>query len=135
MKKRIIHILYIVFSAVAAILNGLPVAVKLRFAGPDRSYYQYCSGYDLLPVGYAVWGPMIAGILAIVLTALGLYVLFKPSKTVKKWMLGLCSIGWFMSTTPVFLGTVTIVGSIVSTLLVAQIVLMAFFDEDYVKKS
>ena len=136
MKKKMLSILYLVLSAAAAILNALPTAVKLKFAsGPGQYHYTYCSSYDLLPVGYAVWGPMLGGIAAIVLVILGVFLLIKQRVGLKRWMLGLTVFGWLMSISPSLTGTMTVVGGIVSTLLVVQMLLLSFDKDNIITKA
>ncbi|MBE6975921.1 MAG: hypothetical protein E7439_01830 [Ruminococcaceae bacterium] len=127
MKKNLIRICLLLLPGCAALLNALPKAVMLRFAGPEQSFYEYFSGFDLLPVGYAVWGPMLAGVSAAILAVLGAIALYKPTKTLKKWMLGLAAFGCVMSLSPMILGTLTPIGGIVATLLAAEAVTLWFF--------
>ena len=135
MKKKAPPILYMVLSTAAAVLNALPTAVKMRFAGPDQYFYEYCSGYDLLPIGYGIWGPMLGGVAAILLAILGVCVLIKPRVALKRWMLGLTAFGWIMSISPILLGMQTVVGIIISILLVAQLMLLSFDKDNIVKKT
>ena len=135
MKKKALPILYTVLSAAAAVLNTLPTAVKMRFAGPDQYFYEYCSGYDLLPIGYGIWGPMLGGVAAIVLVILGVCVLIKPRVALKRWMLALTAFGWIMCISPTLLGMQTVTGVIISTLLAVQLLLLAFDKDNVVKKT
>lgn len=129
MQKNMIRVLCLVQSGLAVILNCLPTAVKLRFAGPDQYFYQYCSGFDLLPVGYAIWGPMLSGITSIVLTVLGIWMLIKSNEVLKKWMIGLTVFGILMSISPLILGTLTHIGFLIASFLAIELAALVIFDK------
>ena len=127
MKTNLIRICLLLLPGGAAFLNALPKAVMLRFAGPEQSFYEYYSGFDLLPVGYAVWGPMLAGASAVILVVLGAIALVKPGKIMRKWMLGLAIFGCVMSLSPAILGTLTPIGGVIAVLLAAEAVTLWLF--------
>ena len=77
MIKRILAICFMVASIV---LMAMPFGVRMNFGNPDGApfvyYYSYFSG---MPLGYANWFPIIAAVLAIVVTLL---LIIKVSKRV-----------------------------------------------------
>lgn len=129
MQKNLIRILCLVQSGLAIIMNCLPTAVVMRFAGPDQYFYEYCSGFDLLPIGYGILGPMLTGISAIALTALGIWRLVKPAAALKKWMIGLTVFGILMSISPLLLGTLSYVGCLIASTLAIELAALAVFDK------
>ena len=129
MQKNTIRILCLVQSSLAVILNCLPTAVKMRFAGPEQYFYKYCSGFDLLPIGYAVWGPMLSGIASIALTVLGIWMLIKPNSVLKKWMIGLTVFGMLMSISPLITGTLSYIGFLITSFLAIELAALVVFDK------
>lgn len=89
MKNKIFHLLLVVLPAAAAVLNGLPKSVRMRFADQDGPFYAYESGFSMIPVGYANWGHMLAGIAACVLAVLALAYFFRPQDKLRKVMTGI----------------------------------------------
>ena len=135
MKKKVVPILYLILSAATVILNALPTAVKLQFAsGPDQYYYEYFSGFDIVPLGYAVWGPLLGGVVAIVLVVHSICLLIKPNAVLKKWMLGLTAFSWIMFISPSFTGMVSLVGCIASTLMSVQLLMLTFDKDNIIQK-
>lgn len=86
MKKLISHLLLVVLPAAAAVLNGLPKSVRMRFADQDGPFYAYESGFSMIPVGYANWGHMLSGIGACILLVLALVYFFRPQDKLRKVM-------------------------------------------------
>lgn len=67
-RNRFLSVCAIALPVAAAILSALPNVVKMNWMGGRVSH---CSAYSMLPVGYAVCGPFLAAVGAIVLTVLG----------------------------------------------------------------
>ncbi len=84
--KKILQFFLVLLPVVAVVLNALPSAVQMNWMG---GYTTYCSGFSMLPVGYANWGPMIAGIGAVVLCVLGIICAVTQSKRAARWIRGL----------------------------------------------
>lgn len=84
--KKMKNLLLIALPAAAAVLNGFPNSVRMRFADPDGSFYAYESGFSMLPVGYANWGHMLAGIGACILVVLAILHFFRPSDKLDRGM-------------------------------------------------
>lgn len=89
MKKKVSHLLLVVLPAAAAVLNGLPKSVRMRFADQDGPFYAYESGFSMIPVGYANWGHMLSGIGACILLVLALVYFFRPQDKLRKVMTGI----------------------------------------------
>ena len=89
MKNIISHLLLVVLPAAAAVLNGLPKSVRMRFADQDGPFYAYESGFSMIPVGYANWGHMLSGIGACILLVLALVYFFRPQDKLRKVMAGI----------------------------------------------
>ena len=131
MKKcNLTSFLLVFLSAVAATLNALPNAVKLNFAAsPEEIITSYFSGYSLVPVGYAVWGAMAAGIGAIALTLLGIAGAVKWNAELRKWMLWIAVVSVVMSMTTLLFGAMTAIGGVITVLLAVEAVLLYFRKE------
>lgn len=90
MKKKIIcDLSLLLLPAVAVIFNALPNAVRMNWMG---DYTTYCSGFSLIPVGYANYCPMLSGIGAIVLCILALVRMKRNARKLNRVM---CVIGLF----------------------------------------
>ena len=61
-NRKLMNMLLIILPLGAVLLNPLPDSVRMRFADQDGPFYSYESGFSLIPVGYANWGHMLAGI-------------------------------------------------------------------------
>ena len=72
MKKRL-RGLMIVLHALAAVLTAMPESYCMRFfAGENGYFYKYVSGFDPILMGYGNIGPMVAGVISIVMVILGI---------------------------------------------------------------
>ena len=88
MKKWIDRLL-ILLPAVSAVLNGMPGSVRMKFADQDGPFYAFESGYSMIPVGYANWGHMLAGIASCILVLLAAVRFLRSSEKLNNWMFGL----------------------------------------------
>ena len=91
--KKILKILLIVLPVVAVFLNALPNSVRMRFADQGGPFYSYESGFSIIPVGYANWGHMLAGIAAVVVTVLAIICMVRKSEKLVRIMFGLALTG------------------------------------------
>ena len=82
--KHIRKLLLVAFPVMAALLNGVPRSVRMRFASPEGPFYVYESGFSMIPVGYANWGHMLAGIGACILAVLAIVYCLRPSDSLVK---------------------------------------------------
>lgn len=89
MKNLISHLLLVVLPAAAAVLNGLPKSVRMRFVDQNGPFYAYESGFSMIPVGYANWGHMLSGIGTCILLVLALVYFFRPQDKLRKVMTGI----------------------------------------------
>ena len=121
MKKRI---WLAVLPLAALLLELLPGGVKMRFMAPpgQAPTIKMTSYFDLLPFGYANFAPLITAILTCVL--LGAVLLYAVMGTP-----GWCRFAKYtaliaaaVSVCPVFMGAYTLIGGIISALLLCQMV-------------
>ena len=124
--KKLTNKLLYLLPAAAAILTALPWCAKLRFmAEADGAYvFEYFSGYSLIPMGYGIWSPLITGICGIILAALGFAHARNEQPRLLRWMMSIAVVAVLMSLTPLFLGTMTIVGFLVFLALGAEAVVL-----------
>lgn len=124
MKKRI---LIIIMPLVALILEILPYGAVLNFGQPNgRIIKETYSYFNLLPFGYANFGPFLTALLTCILIAvLGFYA-FYGKKALLKTAVILNFIAIFTSIMPLFFGIscYSIVGLFITLSLCAQLVLM-----------
>ena len=129
--KKLTNLLLWVFPAAAVVLTALPWCVKMRFAsGPGEYFFDYFSGFSLIPVGYAMWSPMITGICAIVLTVLGLIYSRKEQPRLLKVMMTIAIVGLLMSVTTLALGATTAVSALVALAIGGDAALLYRLRED-----
>lgn len=124
MKKRI---LIIIMPLVALILEILPYGAVLNFGQPNgRIIKETYSYFNLLPFGYANFGPFLTALLTCILIAvLGFYA-FYGKKALLKTAVILNFIAIFTSIMPLFFGIscYSIVGLFITLSFCAQLVLM-----------
>ena len=127
-KARFIHLVSAVLGVAIVILNATPNCVLMRFMGDpaygDAYYYSYHSGFSLVPVGYAVWGAMLAGIGSGVLTLLSLVGIFRDSTRLRRWQLAV-TIGSLLAVLSLLIvGSMTYISGIISVILASEAVLL-----------
>jgi len=70
--------LMVLLSALAVILTALPNGFMMRFyAGENGWFIKYVSGFDFILAGYGNFGPLICGILCIVMMVQGIFASWK----------------------------------------------------------
>ena len=126
-KEKYIHLLSLILSIAAVVFNAMPNCVLMRFMGdPDLGtyFYSYHSGFSMLPVGYAIWGGMLAGIGAGLLAVLSLIGLFRDSRQLRKWQLGtaLASLASILSL--LFFGSMTYISGMIAVIFASETVLL-----------
>ena len=127
MKQK--NLIYVVLPMVAIVLELLPYGAVLNFARPAEdgtigSFKELYSYFDLMPFGYANFGPLLTAILTCVLLVLGAILLFgKKDKMLKgiKWVSGVAIATSLM---PLMFGLsfFTIVGALISLVLIIEFV-------------
>lgn len=125
-KRKLINVILIILAAGAAVLNATPHAVLMRFADPERTLYKYVSGFSMLPVGYGLWGAMLAGVGSVLLVILGVAGLVKPSEKLESWMFGIAIAALLMRLTLLIFGSMTFIGGLICVILVAETVLLYY---------
>ncbi|MBQ8237299.1 MAG: hypothetical protein IJZ39_04025 [Oscillospiraceae bacterium] len=130
-NKKLTNTLLYILPAVAAVLNALPWCVRLQFAsGPDESFYEFFSGYSLIPVGYGMWSHMLAGVFGVILLAMGLLHARSENARLRKWMLTVAIVALLMSVTPLTFGTATAVSTLVALALGAEAAILYRLSEE-----
>ena len=130
-NKKLTNILLYLFPGVAAVLNAMPWCVRLQFAsGPDESFYEYFSGFSLIPVGYGMWSHMLAGVCGVILLVMGLVHARNENVRVRKWMLTVSVVALLMGVTPLAFGTATAVSTLVALALGAEAAILYRLSED-----
>ena len=77
--KTVLRALMIVLPALAVCFTAVPGSYCMRFfAGENGYFYEYVSGFDPILMGYGNFGPMIAGVLSVVVAVVGLLRWKKP---------------------------------------------------------
>lgn len=77
-NKKIFSVLLILLPALSVILTALPNGFMMRFfAGENGWFIEYVSGFDFILPGYGNFGPLICGILCIIMTAQGIFAVWK----------------------------------------------------------
>ena len=122
--KKLADVLTVILSAAAAVLMATPNAVLMRFANDSGTFYEYVSGFSMLPVGYGIWGAMAAGICSIVLAILGIANIIKENSILRKWMFGISVAALLMWISLLLSGSMTFVGILISVLLASETVLL-----------
>lgn len=124
MKKRL---LFLIAPIIALILECLPYGVALNFAVGEygeeiiRRTYSY---FDLIPFGYATFGPLPAAALTCAVILLMLIYAFS-GKAVLGSVAGALSVAaGVLSVSSALLGSLTVIGVIVTVLLIAEGVLL-----------
>lgn len=104
-------------------LELLPYGAVCNFANPEgepwRETYSY---FNLLPFGYANFGPFITAILTCIMFVLAIVCLLKPmSKVLYAWK-GIVVIAIITSICPIIFGVhfYSVIGGVISLLLVAE---------------
>ena len=120
-NRKLLPVLAVILPIVAALLSALPNAVRMDWFG---GFTTYCSAYSLIPVGYAIWGPMAAAVGSIVLIILGLLQIFRPGMKLKKWMIVISAGAVALNVLAAFLVSMTLIEVLITCLLGAEIILL-----------
>ena len=122
MKKN--KILALIFPVLALILELLPNGVTMRFGAPpgEPPLITKTSYFDLLPMGYANFGPLVTAILTIVLLITLLLCMVKSYT--KLWNTGkiISLIAAIISLIPILFSSYTIIGGAISVCLFAEFI-------------
>lgn len=127
MKKKIS---LFVLPIIALILEFLPRGVMMVFVtqngDPIVSYYPY---FDLLPFGYAMWGPLITGVLTVFLIAMLIINLLIEKKWVIDFLKITSLIATIMSVTHFIFGLdrVTLISQFIFLCLLLEMLLIYIF--------
>ena len=120
-KHKLLDILLIVLPVAAVIFNALPNAVKMQVPKEfGEVAVLYFSGFSLVPVSCTVWGPMLAGLSAVLTAGMAFVASLRNSPELQKWMSWVAIYGAAMALSTVLLGSMTAILGIVCGLLVAE---------------
>ena len=123
-NKKLMHKLLYLLPAAAAVLTALPWCAKIPFSTDGEYFFEYFSGYSLVPASFGVWSPMVTGICAIVLAVLGFFYARSQQPRLLRWMMSVAIVAVLMSITPLTFATMTIVGLLVCLALGADAVVL-----------
>ena len=126
MKKRL---LVLILPIIALILEILPYGAVLNFGQPNgRIIKETYSYFNLLPFGYANFGPFLTAILTCILIALLVVFCVKGKNSFLKTASVLTGVAIFTSIMPLFfeISSFSIIGLFISLTLCAQLGLMIF---------
>lgn len=121
-KFKIRNVLLTLLPLAALILELLPNGVVLRFANPEgEPWVNTYSHFDMIPFGYANFGPLIAAVLTCVLLLLSVIYSFKPCKGLNTAIMNASGFATVAAFGPLMFGTdyLTVVGIMVGVLLAA----------------
>lgn len=127
MKKKMLPVILLLL--VTILLEMLPYGAVCNFANPEgapfRETYSY---FDLVPFGYANFGPLLTAVMSCVLLLLTVVWCFSGHKKLLyaiKLLFAVCSV---ISLTPLLYGIrfFSIVGALISALLIMGTVLLFF---------
>ena len=77
-KQKVFPILMFFLAAFAVILTALPNGFMMRFfAGENGWFIEYVSGFDLILAGYGNIGPLVCGVLCIVMMIQSIVAIWK----------------------------------------------------------
>ena len=126
-KGKFLHTVSLILSIAAVILNAMPNCVLMRFMGDPAEgsyFYNYYSGFSMLPVGYAIWGAMLAGIGAGLLAVLSLIGLFRDGQELRRWQLGTAVMSLVSILSLLFFGSMTYISGIIAVIFASETVLL-----------
>lgn len=132
MKKRLV---YLILPIITLILEIIPYGVVLRFGRPymngEIGYFkEYYSYFDMMPFGYGHFFPFITAWITCLILLLMVFYCVKGSQGVAIAVKAILSFVIFISIFPYFfmgIEYVTLVGSLITSTLIAQVLLMQFF--------
>ena len=113
-RNRFLSVCTIALPVVAAILSALPNVVKMNWMGGRVTY---CSAYSMVPVGYAVCGPFLAAVAAIVLTVLGAVLARRKTAGLRTAVRMIALAAALCGVSPAIFGSLTPLGGLISLLL------------------
>ena len=129
--KKLMHKLLYLLPLAAAVLTALPWCAKLRFMADGGEYFfEYFSGYSLVPAGYGVWSYMVTGICGAVLAVMGFLYARNEQPRLLRWMMSVSIVAVLMGVTPLAFGTMTIVSFLVFACLGAAAVVVYRLRQD-----
>ncbi len=129
MKKRVILTM---LPIIAIAFETLPYGAVLRFASDaERVDIQTYSYFDLVPFGYANFGPLLTAILTVVLLIIASINLFKPNLKLNRTILITSIIAVITSLMPLMYGVAyfSLVAVMISVVLAYEVAISMFMKE------
>jgi len=124
-KHKLLDILLILLPVAAVILDALPNAVKMQIPRESGGVaVMYFSGFSWLPVTCTVWGPLLAGLSAVLTAGLSFVASLRDSPELRKWTYWVAIYGAAMALSTVLLGNMTVIMGIVCGLLAAEAIIL-----------
>ena len=126
MKKRF---LYLIFPAVALILEILPFGAVCNFANPDgEPWRETFSYFSLTPFGYANAGPFITAVITCIVFVLLIIYCFTDKLRIAKIAKNILIAGVVTSLMPLLFGIsfFSVTGAFITVTLLAQVLLIHF---------
>ena len=114
--------------ALAVALAAQPDSFVMYFAAPPgtETFRHYCSYFDLLPVGYANYAPMITGLTATALMCLCFLIWIRENNKLYVAVRNVGVVALVSSLMPLLMGNLTAVSWIITGILLV-VTLAAFF--------
>ncbi len=129
MKKRVILTM---LPIIAIAFETLPYGAVLRFASDaERVDIQTYSYFDLVPFGYANFGPLLTAILTLILLVIAAISLFKPNLKLNRTILITSIIAVITSLMPLMYGVAyfSLVAVMISVVLSCEVAVSIFMKE------
>lgn len=117
MKKKLLRGCRILLPVAAALLSAMPNVVKMNWMGGTASYE---SAFSMIPVGYAVWGPFLAAMGAVVLTVLSVVTAIRKNRGLENAMFVISILGALCGLSAAIFGNLTALGALISLLLALE---------------
>ena len=125
-KNKKISVL--IFPVIALILEILPCGVTMRFASPpgEEPFIENTSYFDLLPLGYGNFAPLITAVLTAVLLVVLLFYIIKGGPALWKTGKNISLAAAVVSVCPVLFASYTVIGGFISASLSAEFLYLTF---------
>lgn len=124
---RIRRIVPFALTVLALVLEAVPFGAVLNFkTGEGNTIRRVYSYFDLVPFGYANFGPLLTGIFTVLLLCLSLIALFRRAASLRRACAVIACIAAVCSLFPLLYGgfrSYSVVGGLISATLIANAVL------------
>lgn len=111
--RKLLGVFLVILPAIAAVLTALPFSFAMEFSGGTS----YVSGFDPLLIGYGNWGPVVTGVLSILLTLRGIWYVLRKNRQSFRGVTGMAFVACAFSLVSVFFKTATLYSWLISAAL------------------